>query len=469
MVSATVPAGVRTRKQLGAWYTPQRLVDLVVEHVVTAGWVDRRTGPIRVLDPACGDARFLEAVARRIEGIGGDGARCELVGVDIDPVVAGEARRRCPAAKIVVADALDREWIEERFDLVIGNPPFLSQLAAATARGGASRRGGGPYADAAVEFLALAAELVVPDGRVAFVLPRSVLSARDAGPVRRSIGERASIVWSWSSDEKMFDAEVLTCVVALDFAEPRSDATVDSNDSWSSVITDARGIPALPAPISTAGTLGERVRLNANFRDEYYGMIPAVGDHETGPPLVTSGLIDPGVNLWGERMVTFARRRFRAPRVRIDALDQSMRTWAERRLVPKVLIANQTSIIEAVGDPIGDHLPGVPVVAAYPERSGVEPVAAMLTSPFASAWAWHRSAGTGLSAGTIRLGPAMLADLPWPEGRLDDAVAAPAAGNVRSCGRAVDEAYGIADDYELFAWWTAALDRIEARRGRTAT
>jgi SAM-dependent methyltransferase len=465
-VSPAPRAAGRTRKQLGAWYTPQRLVDLVVEHVVTADWVDLRPGPIRVLDPACGDARFLEAVARRIEGFG---ARCEPTGVDIDPAAAAEARRRCPAATIVVADALDREWVEGRFDLVIGNPPFLSQLAAATARGGASRHGGGPYADAAVEFLALAGELVAPDGRVAFVLPRSVLSARDAGPVRRSIGARASILWSWSSDEKVFDAEVLTCVVALEFAQPRPGGTVDANDSWSSVITDARGIPALPAPISTAGTLGERVRLNANFRDEYYGMVPAVGDHESGPPLVTSGLIDPGVSLWGERMVTFAKRRYRAPRVRIEALDQSMRRWAERRLVPKVLIANQTSIIEAVGDPSGDFLPGVPVIAAYPERVPVEAVAAVLTSPFASAWAWQRSAGTGLSAGTIRLGPAMLADLPWPEGRLDDAVAALAAGDVRSCGRAVDEAYGTADDGELVTWWTAALDRIEARRRRSVT
>ena len=191
----------RSRKQLGAWYTPPDLVDLVVEHVVTRERFGSHTArPVRVLDPACGDARFLEATAARLELLG---VACRLVGVDIDAAAGAAARRRCPEATIIVADALDRDWREGPFDLVIGNPPFLSQLAAATARGGASARGGGPYADVAVEFLALAAELVAPDGRVSLVLPRSVLSARDAGPVRRSIDRRASMHWSWSSDESV--------------------------------------------------------------------------------------------------------------------------------------------------------------------------------------------------------------------------------------------------------------------------
>ena len=468
------PTPQPTRKELGAWYTPEPLVDLVVEHVVTAdkfnaGRFAGRTGtPVRVLDPACGDARFLEAVSVRLDALG---VRSELYGVDIDQAAVDAARRRCPGASIVLADALDREWCEGPFDLVIGNPPFRSQLAASTARGGASRHGGGPYADAAVEFLALAGELVAVDGRLAFVLPRSLLSARDAGPVRRALNRRASIHWSWSSDEKLFDAEVLTCVVSLDFGSPRT-ATETIDDSWGAVIITERGTPSLPSELSVSGTLGDRVRLNANFRDEYYGMIPAVGDHATGPQLITSGLIDPGVALWGERPVRFAKRRFRAPRIDLDGLDAPMRRWADKRLVPKVLIANQTSIVEAVCDPTGGWLPGVPVVAAYPHDGSAGSAweaAAVLTSPIASAWAWHRSAGTGMSAGTIRLGPALLADLPWPAGDLAPAVLALSEGDARVCGRWVAAAYGIGDhDGGLFDWWTVSLDRIEERRRRAA-
>jgi SAM-dependent methyltransferase len=463
----------RSRRRLGAWYTPEAVVERVVEQVVANDWLARRSRPLRVLDPACGDGRFLQSVARRVRASGGT---CEAIGVDIDGTTVADARRRTSDVTFIVGDALARSWTEGPFDLVIGNPPFLSQLAASTSRGGSSRHGGGPYADAAVEFLALSAELVDPaGGRVAFVLPQSVLAARDAGPVRRAVDERATLVWSWAIDEMVFDAQVRTCVLAFEFdgrCSPRP--TSGRRDVWAAVLTPSRAIPDLPdgAGLETARTLADRAWLNANFRDEYYGMIAAVGDHEDGPPLITSGSIDPGRSLWGRRPVTFAKRRFAAPRVDVGALDDRMRRWARRRLAPKVLIANQTPIIEAICDPTGELLPGVPVVGAYPlEALGLPSpadaawqIAAVLTSPFASAWAWHRAAGTGLSSGSIRLGPAMLADLPWPGGELTDAVDALRGGDVRACGRAADRAWGIADDSELCAWWERALERIERRQ-----
>ena len=113
------------------------------------------------------------------------------------------------------------------------------------------------------------------------------------------------------------------------------------------------GVPPLPA-LATDGTVGDRAPCSLNFRDEYYGLVPAVSDDGDGPPLVTSGLIDPGRCLWGDRPVRFAKREFAAPRVELARLDTSMRAWARRKLVPKVLVANQTRIIEAVADPDGD-------------------------------------------------------------------------------------------------------------------
>lgn len=465
------------RKQRGAWYTPDDLVERVVDAAVTPEFVGRcllTSSEIRIVDPACGDGRFLIAAAERIVQLGG---RAHAVGIDIDrsAVVAAQqalAEATSVAANSVVqGDALALDWTDfgrgrdGGFDLVIGNPPFLSQMAATTTRGGSSSRGGGPYADAAVEFVALAAELVSDSGRVAFVLPQSVLSARDAGATRAAVDARADIVWSWWTGDREFDAHVHTCALVFQFGTPsrRRGAT------WGHVITDRQGVPDVPLAFEQQGSgrLGDRCWLNANFRDEYYGMIPAVGDHDAGPQLITSGLIDPGRSWWGRRPITFAKQRFAAPRLDLDALDPKMQRWASRRLVPKVLIANQTKIIEAVADPDGDVLPGVPVISAYP--TGDDPaatawkIAAVLTSPVASAWAWHRSAGTGLSADAIRLGPVLLADLPWPNGSLDAAVQELRVGDVRSCGREVHRAFGI-DDEALVAWWVAALVKIEARQ-----
>ena len=121
-----------------------------------------------------------------------------------------------------------------------------------------------------------------------------------------------------------------------------------------------------------------------------------------------------------------------------------MQRWSADLLVPKVLIANQTRVIEAVADPAGAWLPGVPVLTARPMRADdVWPVAAVLTSPVASAWAWHRAAGTGLSADALRLGPRWLAELPWPRGSVDAAVEALQAGDIVGCGREITTAYGL--------------------------
>jgi hypothetical protein len=342
-------------------------------------------------------------------------------------------------------------------DVVVGNPPFLSQLAAATTRGGSSRHGGGPYADAAVEFLALATRLARPvGGRIGLVLPQSVLASRDAAPVRDALDRRARIVWSWWSPEAVFDAQVLVCAVVAETGEGGGEGT-----AWTDVVTSALGVPALP-PLAVDGTLGDRARLTANFRDQYYALVPAVVEDGAGPRFVPSGSIDPGRSTWGERPVTFARRRLARPTVDLDVLAPAMRRWADALLVPKVLIANQTRVIEAAVDAEGRWLPGVPTLTARPVE-GADPwaIAAVLTSPVATAWAWQRAAGTGLSAHALRLGPRWLAALPWPAGDLAPAIDALRAGAVSRCGMATDAAYGVGETAVgaalLAAWWRERL------------
>ena len=171
-------------------------------------------------------------------------------------------------------------------------------MSASTTRGGASRHGGGPYADAAAEFLALAIRLAEPDdGRVGLVLPQSILASRDAGPVREHATALASMNWSWWSPRHVFDAQVLVCALGFGSRGARADrggrGDVGADATWSGVVTGVLGVPPLPA-LATDGTIGDRARCSLNFRDEYYGLIPAVSDDGDGPPLVTSGLIDPG-------------------------------------------------------------------------------------------------------------------------------------------------------------------------------
>lgn len=387
------------RKQLGAWYTPPALVDAVVRE---ACFDVARTA----LDPACGDGRFLRATGLP-----------SLTGIDIDPSVATQFAGD-DSITFVVDDALQRDWGDARFDVVIGNPPFLNQMSRLTSRGGRSRHGGGPYADAAAEFLSLAISLARPGGRVGLVLPQSLLSSRDAAQIRSAVSGAAALRWMWWSNNYVFEAKVRVWAgvweVGATQGEVRRSYGNDFTeltpmampDAWSALLTGT------VAREHDGPTLGDLAQFTVDFRDEYYGLVGSVGDDVDGPPLVTSGLIEPGRCLWGERPVRFAKQRYLAPRVALERLTPSVRHWAESRLVPKILIANQTKVIEAVHDTTGEWLPSVPVITCTtndPER-----VLAVLNSEAANEWVRHHAAGSGLTAHALRLNPRLLASIPLP-------------------------------------------------------
>jgi hypothetical protein len=138
-----------------------------------------------------------------------------------------------------------------------------------------------------------------------------------------------------------------------------------------------------------------------------------------------------------------------------------------RRLVPKVLIASQTRVIEAVADPSGEWVPGVPVVSAAPNDATPDAVwalAAVLTNPVTSALLAASAAGSGLSSGTLRVGAPTIAALPWP---VDDEAVCEAAirlrrGDIEGCGVAAMRAYRLdpEDAGSVLEWWLAALRRI---------
>ena len=254
------------------------------------------------------------------------------------------------------ADALAIDWGDRQFDVVVGNPPFLNQLAAATTRGGRSRFGGGPYADAAAEFLALAVALARPDGgRVGLVLPQSMLSAR-ATPARSAPTVAAQAALRGCGGRRR------RC------STPRCACGPASGNAWRVAARCAgrsgrRSSPSIrrrhrqrrrgrrcsvtPTRSSSRRTTvrcwATSPSFTADFRDQYYGLVGAVGDDVDGPPLITSGLIEPDECLWGRRPVRFAKQRFAAPRVDLASLSPQLQRWAAARLVPKILIANQTA------------------------------------------------------------------------------------------------------------------------------
>ena len=188
--------------------------------------------------------------------------------------------------------------------------------------------------------------------------------------------------------------------------------------------------PAPPAPpparAAGPGRIADLARATAGFRDQFYGLRPHVHDHaaphdQLAPrtaPLVTAGLIDPALCRWGQAEARFAGRRFAAPLVDLDSLaaaDGKLASWVSARLRPKLLVATQGKVLEAVADQVGRLVPSVPVIAVEPQDPGdLWRILAVLCSPVAAAWALERYGGAGLSGQSIKLSARQLLTVPTP-------------------------------------------------------
>lgn len=384
------------------------------------------------------------------------------------------------------------------FDVVIGNPPFLNQLSASTSRSGDYAREldvrfgdvVGGYADPAVIFLLLSTQLARSDGgRISMIEPVSMLAARDAARIREAVLRHSRFEGIWLAMEKVFDAAVDVCapILVRDDDEPLATLWVGrsfgeatkakgpkpADNTWSSLLAAATGVPDVEIQ-GSGRTFGDEVRATADFRDQYYGLAPHVvdmrdGDDSEFPRLVTAGLIDPARNYWGEKPTKFNKRSYECPRVAVRAMEPALSEWARRRLVPKLLVATQTKVLEVWVDVEGQVLPSVPVVTVEASHERLWHIAVALSSPVVTMVAAQRHIGGGLSATALKLSAKDIAalPLPLPSPEWDEAAqlfraastdqAAERPQLLERSGALMCLAYGVQDAAALVQWWRNRL------------
>ena len=162
---------VTDRKARGAYYTPPETAAALVRWAV-------RSPDEHLLDPSCGDGRFLALHPRS-------------TGVDCDASAVSAATEAAPRGTVECADFFD--WADatsQRFDCAAGNPPFiryqrftgetrrqaLKLCATLGAKLSALSSSWAPY-------LIVTASLLRPGGRMAFVVPAEIGHAPYAAPV----------------------------------------------------------------------------------------------------------------------------------------------------------------------------------------------------------------------------------------------------------------------------------------------
>lgn len=399
------------------------------------------------------------------------------------------------------------------FDCVIGNPPFLNQLESATStakglsaiveqRSNDVIRG---YTDLSATFLLFATQIVRQGGRVAVVQPQSLLAVKDAAPVRMAVVKSGSLEALWVSNEHVFDGvSVFTCAPTIKIGgarvstlsrstgaafNPLPQMTLDNDalageETWAHLAAAASGIPEITLP--AGNTISTFADATADFRDQYYGLDGFLLESETVPPakqqdvrafppIVTTGLIDLAECRWGQASTRILKTKWQAPR--IDRLrmetEGTLGSWIQARLIPKILLATQTRVIEVFVDAAGKYVPSIPLITITPKQSEhLWQVAAAIASPVCSALALQKYAGAAMSADAIKLSAKQVLGMPvpvegpaWVEGAAALATAhdadTPSArrSHLIRFGSLMCRAYGLSEAVSdaVLQWWTDRL------------
>lgn len=207
------PHTISHRRKIGAFYTPLNVATILCNWGV-------RTKDETVLEPCFGGCTFLEALLNRLQSLGQTEPAKQLFGCDIDPLAfkyldnfGNIAQHR---ENFVLKDflSISDADIGEKFDLLIGNPPYIRHskfdIRQKTAVSEWAERYGiklNGRASLWAYFILHALNFLKPGGRVAWVLPMSFLTSAYAAQVRDLISERFEKITAITLTERLFIVE----------------------------------------------------------------------------------------------------------------------------------------------------------------------------------------------------------------------------------------------------------------------
>lgn len=290
------------------------------------------------------------------------------------------------------------------FHLVIGNPPFIKSVRSGKDKA-LGKRLSGLYPDIkgsanlASYFLSKSTAICRQDGVVSLVLPQSLLGALSCKKLRRTMtiqnerNDRANrsilnMVYLPRKNDLFLGASVDVVVLSTgpedscSVGVPSEEGGVSwsrgviRNDNWwfaISLIMEGKTEQDI-----NGHRLGDLFHVIGSMTvHDYY----AVKDHildldidiDNSLKLVTTGLIDPDVCLWGDQHCRYLKQKFMHPRI------PDRRAWSNsfsRRLLqarrPKIIVAGLSAEVECFVDTDGAHLGAVSTYSIFHEHDDLQ-------------------------------------------------------------------------------------------------
>lgn len=199
----------QARKGRGAFFTPDELSSFIVDWAITAPGQ-------AVLEPSCGDGDFLLAAARRLRALGAEDRQISnnVVGYEIHAESVAGARSKLASERLACCihrdDFLTQPSLQ-RFDAVVGNPPYVRyqsipahQQQSIRAIADKSNVSICALASVWMPFVIQSALHLKPGGRLGFVLPAELLTVNYAAPLRQFLMASFGSVRLVTFDERVF-------------------------------------------------------------------------------------------------------------------------------------------------------------------------------------------------------------------------------------------------------------------------
>ncbi len=226
-------------KQLGSYYTTRFVVRFLVDWAI-------RSSEDKVLDPGCGDARFLAEAFHRLKELGAapEKAAANIYGIELDKKSFKQSEENLKAEigylpNIFNGDFFDfsppktdlTTFVDAKIpyvDVAIGNPPYIRyQLLSEKIKEKGLKRAAAAgvklseLTSSWAPFLIHSSRFLTKNGRLAMVIPAEIFYVQYAEPVRRLLRESFDRIVMLSFDERFFEG-ILEEVVLL-LAEKKSE------------------------------------------------------------------------------------------------------------------------------------------------------------------------------------------------------------------------------------------------------
>lgn len=197
-------------KLTGSFYTPDKLIEYMVEYI------RERIMPSSILEPSAGDGRFVNFLRK---------FNCPITLVEIDKERVEQLEKHyTDICSIFCTDFLVFSEIRtERYDLIIGNPPYISKKNVPEDQRNSSieiikkfELEDELFQNIWVSFILASLNMLSPNGAIFFVLPFEFLQVQYAEKLRAFLETRFNTIEITTFEDRVFtDIEQDICLVYL--------------------------------------------------------------------------------------------------------------------------------------------------------------------------------------------------------------------------------------------------------------